>query len=57
MSWLQMIKKKVFGTRYASFVFGYDHRIRKIKTAKDGTEYCYYCDTVIRSGTRDWMEL
>ena len=54
---MRYLLHKLFGFEYASVHFGYDDVIRRIHTAKDGTRYVFAYGTLIKEGTRNWMQL
>jgi hypothetical protein len=57
MFFMIYIRKAVFGTRFASFRFGFGYEIRAIRTSKNGDEFSWAYGTRIDSGSHDWKEI
>jgi hypothetical protein len=57
MFFIIYIRKAVFGTRFASFQFGWSHEIRAIRTDKNGDDFAWAYGTRIDIGSNDWKEI
>ncbi len=55
MIWL---RKKLFGTRFAAFQFGFETHISKIRTDANGEEFAFCYGTLIAlNDHKKWREL